>query len=164
MADYLITNARLWDGGSDALVPADVRVRANRIEAISRNPGALAPEGCETIDAAGMALMPGLVEGHCHPSFTGISFPAELGPVPPEEHPPQREELHLLDVVVARQELGEVGCVTLGLGPDRVGPILLGRVAHIAEAGQPREGQREDGEDAELGEQDREAEEGADGQ
>ena len=30
--------------------------------------------------------MPGMVEGHCHPSFTGVSMPFHLGMIPPEEH------------------------------------------------------------------------------
>ena len=30
--------------------------------------------------------MPGMVEGHCHPSFTGVSMPFQLGMIPPEEH------------------------------------------------------------------------------
>jgi imidazolonepropionase-like amidohydrolase len=33
-----------------------------------------------------MFLMPGMVEGHCHPSFVGISTNAELGRIPPEKH------------------------------------------------------------------------------
>jgi imidazolonepropionase-like amidohydrolase len=33
-----------------------------------------------------MTLMPGLVDGHCHPSFTGISMPYELGMLSNEEH------------------------------------------------------------------------------
>jgi imidazolonepropionase-like amidohydrolase len=33
-----------------------------------------------------MTLMPGMVEGHCHPSFTGINEPPELGRICPEEH------------------------------------------------------------------------------
>ena len=33
-----------------------------------------------------MTLMPGMVEGHCHPSFTGVALPYQLGMIPPEEH------------------------------------------------------------------------------
>ena len=40
----------------------------------------------EVIDGQGMTLMPGMTEGHCHISFTGVASPAELGELPPEEH------------------------------------------------------------------------------
>ena len=33
-----------------------------------------------------MTLMPGMTEGHCHPSFTGVAQTWALGMVPPEEH------------------------------------------------------------------------------
>ena len=42
--------------------------------------------GAEVIDGTGMTLMPGLVEGHCHPSFTRVSDPTELGQISPEQH------------------------------------------------------------------------------
>ncbi|MDG2286286.1 MAG: hypothetical protein P8N43_12280, partial [Alphaproteobacteria bacterium] len=42
----------------------------------------------EEIDGTGMTLMPGMVEGHCHPSSTGVSEPPELGRIPVEQHMP----------------------------------------------------------------------------
>ena len=38
------------------------------------------------IDALGMTLMPGLVEGHAHLSFCGATKNTDLGDIPPEEH------------------------------------------------------------------------------
>ena len=40
--------------------------------------GRLIVEGftLKVIDAGGRTLMPGMVEGHCHPSFTGVAAPA----------------------------------------------------------------------------------------
>ncbi|MCY3673154.1 MAG: amidohydrolase family protein, partial [Alphaproteobacteria bacterium] len=71
MSRIAITDAQLWDGETDAPVPATVVVEGNRIAAVAPagEPVADLPE--ERIDGAGMTLMPGMVEGHCHPSFTG---------------------------------------------------------------------------------------------
>jgi imidazolonepropionase-like amidohydrolase len=83
----LIANAVIWDGNADAAYPGEVLVEGNRIRAVARARNAIARErAAEVIDAAGMFLMPGMVEGHCHPSFVGISTNAELGRIPPEEH------------------------------------------------------------------------------
>ena len=38
------------------------------------------------IDANGMTLMPGLVEGHAHITFINGARPTDLGDTPPEEH------------------------------------------------------------------------------
>jgi imidazolonepropionase-like amidohydrolase len=87
MSAILIRNARVWDGAADEPFPGEVLVEGNRIRAVARGPGRIARErAAETIDAAGMFLMPGMVEGHCHPSFVGISTNAELGRIPPEKH------------------------------------------------------------------------------
>lgn len=83
MSDHVIRNAMVWTGGAGT-EPRDVLVRGARIAAIG--PRGLAAPGAAEIDGAGCTLMPGLVEGHCHPSFTGIAEPAELGRIPPEQH------------------------------------------------------------------------------
>ena len=85
MTDTAIVNAKVWDGDSDTPFEATVVVRGNRIDKVLRgsNQDDL-PE--EQIDGTGMTLMPGMVEGHCHPSFTGINEPPELGRICPEEH------------------------------------------------------------------------------
>jgi imidazolonepropionase-like amidohydrolase len=61
-------------------------VEGNKIQKIIRSGE---PEGempGDSIDASGMTLMPGMVEGHCHPSFTGVNDPWELGQLSPERH------------------------------------------------------------------------------
>ena len=83
MTDHVIRNAMVWTGG-DGTEPWDVLVRGERIAAVG--PRGLEAPAATAIDGTGMTLTPGLVEGHCHPSFTGIGEPAELGRIPPEQH------------------------------------------------------------------------------
>lgn len=82
----LIHNARIWDADKGALFNGAVEVRGNRISAIHRGEVPASEGRDDIIDADGMTLMPGLVEGHCHPSFVGISTSAELGRINPESH------------------------------------------------------------------------------
>lgn len=82
----LIRNARVFDGTGADPYPADVLVEGNRIRAVARDLNTLEAIGADIIDATGTTLMPGLVEGHSHPTFTGVSEPAQLGEIPPEEH------------------------------------------------------------------------------
>ena len=86
MAATAITGAMVWDGLSDHARPAAVVVEEDRISKVIE--GAETPSDLpgEPIDGAGMTLMPGLIEGHCHPSFTGVAEPPELGRICPEEH------------------------------------------------------------------------------
>ncbi|WP_134703777.1 amidohydrolase family protein [Ammoniphilus sp. YIM 78166] len=81
-----ITGAKVWDGLSDASYPATVIVKDNRIESVIRGSEVPSDLPADHIDGTGMTLMPGMVEGHCHPSFTGISTNVELGLICPEEH------------------------------------------------------------------------------
>jgi len=85
MPRYLIENAQVWDAIEDAPYPASVLIDRNRIETVAKN-ASLDPVGCEVLDATGLTLMPGLVEGHAHPSFTGVGAPPELGIIPSEQH------------------------------------------------------------------------------
>lgn len=86
MARIVIRNATVFDGESAEAFAVEVEVTGERISRIARGGENLATEGATLIDGAGMTLMPGLVEGHCHPSFTGINAPPELGVIPPERH------------------------------------------------------------------------------
>jgi len=54
--------------------------------AISREGRHLRADDAEEIQAAGLTLMPGLVEGHAHLSFGGAARNTDLGDLPPEEH------------------------------------------------------------------------------
>ncbi len=84
----LIVNASIWDGSGDAAYSGELLIAEDgRIEAVSRGSGQLAAEGAQgIIDARGMTLMPGLVEGHAHLSFCGATRNTDLGDIPPEEH------------------------------------------------------------------------------
>lgn len=86
MAQLLITNAQIWDGDADSTYQGDVTIESNRIVSVVRPNGDAPQPGGDVIDGSGMTLMPGLVEGHCHPSFTGVNEPPELGRIGPEEH------------------------------------------------------------------------------
>ncbi|WP_108658435.1 metal-dependent hydrolase family protein [Acuticoccus kandeliae] len=78
-----ITGAKVFDGRKEAAAKTDVIVEGNRIKAVGEG---LAQPGMATIDGSGLTLMPGMVEGHCHPSFVGIDENADLGRIGPEEH------------------------------------------------------------------------------
>lgn len=86
MSQITIAGASVWDGLSDTAYPATVTVEGNRITKITRGETATAEVQGDVIDGSGHTLMPGLVEGHCHPSFTGINDPWELGQLSPEDH------------------------------------------------------------------------------
>lgn len=86
MSRTLIRNAMVFDASGAAPYPADVLVEDNRIRAVATDLNTLDAIGADVIDASGMTLMPGMVEGHSHPTFTGVSEPAQLGEIPPEEH------------------------------------------------------------------------------
>jgi imidazolonepropionase-like amidohydrolase len=82
----LFRNVYVWDGDGGTARPADVLVVDNRIETVAARPDQPDPAGAEIIDAAGMTLMPGLVEGHAHITFINGARATDLGDTPPEEH------------------------------------------------------------------------------
>ena len=86
MPRILFKNTRVWDGTGAAAYPADVLVEHDRIRAVARSLGQLEAAGAEVIDAKGMTLMPGLVEGHAHITFIDGARATDLGDTPPEEH------------------------------------------------------------------------------
>jgi len=88
MTQTLFTNVAVFDGTGAAAFPGEVLVEDNRIRAVRRLPqpfpDGLQPQpGAAVVDGQGTTLMPGLVNGHCHMSFTGE---APMGEIPPEEH------------------------------------------------------------------------------
>jgi imidazolonepropionase-like amidohydrolase len=86
MSKTLIVGARVWDAGGSAPFDGDVLVEGNRLRAVSRVSGQLSQAGCQVIEAKGMFLMPGLVEGHAHLSFESVTSTEDLITPPPEEH------------------------------------------------------------------------------
>ena len=87
MGSVLITDVAVLDASGADPYPGEVLVQGNRIRSVAKGRNQIAREqAADRIDGQGMTLMPGMVEGHCHPSFTGVSMPFHLGMIPPEEH------------------------------------------------------------------------------
>lgn len=86
MNKILFSGAKIWDASGAASFEGDVLIEGNRIRGVSRVPGQLLQTGCHVIDAQGMTLMPGLVEGHAHLSFEAVTATEDLITPPPEEH------------------------------------------------------------------------------
>jgi N-acyl-D-aspartate/D-glutamate deacylase len=62
MHDLIIRNANVFDGLGNPAVQADVAVSAGRIAAVGQDLGAAR----ESLDAQGLALMPGIIDTHTH--------------------------------------------------------------------------------------------------
>jgi imidazolonepropionase-like amidohydrolase len=86
MNKIMIVGARIWDASGAVAFDGDVLIEGNRIRAVSRVPGQLPQAGCQVVDANGLTLMPGLVEGHAHLSFENVTATEDLISPPPEEH------------------------------------------------------------------------------
>jgi N-acyl-D-amino-acid deacylase len=61
--DLLIRDALIHDGSGGEPLAGDLAVRAGRIVAVGRG---LPGDAAETVDAAGLALMPGIIDSHTH--------------------------------------------------------------------------------------------------
>lgn len=88
MSQVLFTNVSIFDGSGADAWPGEVLVEGNVIRGVRRLPAPFADgqqpsPGATVIDGGGTTLMPGLVNGHCHMSFTDE---APMGDIPPEEH------------------------------------------------------------------------------
>ena len=86
MNKIMIVGARIWDASGSTPFDGDVLIEGNRVRAVSRGPGQFSQAGCQVVDAKGMTLMPGLVEGHAHLSFEAVTATEDLIAPPPEEH------------------------------------------------------------------------------
>lgn len=87
MSATLIQNALVWDGIQDEPYPGEVLVEGQRIKTVARDGQRIAGEAAaRVIDAGGQFLMPGMVEGHAHLSFTNVMRARDLGEIPVEEH------------------------------------------------------------------------------
>ncbi len=86
MSQITITGAKIWDGVSDESFPGAVTISGNKITSVTKGESNPSEVTGEVIDGTGHTLMPGMVEGHCHPSFTGVGEPFELGQLCPEQH------------------------------------------------------------------------------
>lgn len=86
MSKTLITGAKVFDASGAAPFEGDVLVEHNRVRAVSRGTGQIAPAGCQVIEGRGLTLMPGMTEGHAHLSFETVASTEDLITPPPEEH------------------------------------------------------------------------------
>ena len=87
MTATLFRNAQVWDGIDDQAYAGEVLVEGNRIKAVAKGRDQIdGSRAASTVDARGLFLMPGMVEGHCHLSFVGPARNQDLGEIPPEEH------------------------------------------------------------------------------
>jgi len=86
MSKTMIVGARIWDASGGTPFDGDVLIEGNRVRAMSRVSGQMSQVGCQVVDAAGLFLMPGMVEGHAHLSFESVTSTEDLITPPPEEH------------------------------------------------------------------------------
>jgi imidazolonepropionase-like amidohydrolase len=84
MARTIITGATVFDASGSAPFEGDVVVEAGRITTVSKT--SVPQAGAEVIQAKGLFLMPGMVDGHSHLSFENVAQPDDLVKPPPEEH------------------------------------------------------------------------------
>ena len=83
MARTVFTNVSIYDGNGKRPYRGEVSIQGNRIEKVARNGQKLSRRGAAVVDGDGATLMPGLVNAHCHMSYTG---PQSMSEIPPEEH------------------------------------------------------------------------------
>ncbi|MEV8376060.1 amidohydrolase family protein [Kribbella sp. NPDC056861] len=79
----IFTGGQMFDGSGTPSVPADVVIRANRIETVLVGGGIEPEPGDQVIDCRGTTVMPGLVESHAH-----LTFPSAVGHIDPSFNPP----------------------------------------------------------------------------
>lgn len=83
----VLAGGTVFDGSGGPSLAGDVLIRGNRIEAVvaateSWDP----PEDAHRIELNGRTIMPGLVDGHAHVSFTGCANLMDLVLMPVEEN------------------------------------------------------------------------------
>jgi imidazolonepropionase-like amidohydrolase len=105
MSTLAIVNAQIFDGTGRDVFPGTVLVEGNRISQVMPRAESVVPDGVECLDAAGRFAMPGLIEGHAHPSFLDVSRQQALGEMPPEDH--------AIDTLLAAQQLLMCGFTSL---------------------------------------------------
>lgn len=86
MQRTLFTNVMIWDASGAAPFLGEALVEGNRIKSVARGASQLPRDGARVFDGDRATLMPGMIEGHAHPSFPNAATTAEIGDIPPEEH------------------------------------------------------------------------------
>ena len=83
----LLTGGTIFDGTGRAPFDGDVLVVGNRVDTVvAATESWSPPDAAVRIDLAGRTVMPGLVEGHAHISFTGAADLMDLARLPVEEN------------------------------------------------------------------------------
>ncbi len=83
----LLTGGSIFDGTGAPTFAGDVLIVGNRIEAVVTADHAWSPAAdVVRIDLGGRTLMPGMVDGHAHISFTNVGDLMELARMPVEEN------------------------------------------------------------------------------
>ena len=91
MSATVFTNVSIFDGSGTKPFPGEVRVEGSRIIAVAKAPEKLPREGAKLVDAGGMTLMPGMVEGHSHLCFTSA-----VDRILKEEMPPLEKHFYYM--------------------------------------------------------------------
>ena len=86
MARTLFTHVKIFDGTGSAPFAGEVLVQGNRIDKVAKGKARIARDGAEVIDGGGGTLMPGLIEGHGHISYTDFVSLDDVSELPPEDH------------------------------------------------------------------------------
>lgn len=87
MATTLFTNVNVFEGSKAKSKPGEVLIEGNRIKQVGQRRGAIAESGIdEVIDGSGVTLMPGLVNPHCHFTYSNATSLADITALPVEEN------------------------------------------------------------------------------
>lgn len=86
MDRLVITNVAVWDGTGAQPFPGEILIEGNRIAKVAKGGERIDRAGTAAFDGNGGTLMPGMVEGHAHPSFAHTTTLSAIGEIPPEEH------------------------------------------------------------------------------
>ncbi|MEO8265570.1 MAG: amidohydrolase family protein [Ilumatobacteraceae bacterium] len=83
----LLSGGMVFDGSGQPLYPADVLIVGNRIDAVVPETESWEPPAhALRLELDGRTVMPGLVEGHAHISFTNVASLMDLVLMPVEEN------------------------------------------------------------------------------
>src|SRR5438034_4309464 len=83
----LLAGGMIFDGSGSPLFPGHVLVVGNRIDAVvAANEPWSPPAQAMRVELEGRTVLPGLVEGHAHISFTNMADLMELALMPVEEN------------------------------------------------------------------------------
>ena len=87
MSRTLFTNVKIFEGTTNTLLPGEVIVSGNRISAVAEPGLSLPHDGVdEIIDGQGTTLMPGLINPHCHFTYSNATSLADINALPVEEN------------------------------------------------------------------------------